>query len=291
MSCCKTKSNKVPLQERTALVTGASSGIGEAIAIRLAFIGIKTYAAARRTDKMDHLVRHGIHVIYLDITDESSIWQCVAKIEDESGGIDILVNNAGYGSYGAIEEVPMIEARRQMEVNLFGLANLTQLVIPHMREQRWGKIFNISSIGGVEAYPYGGWYHTTKFALEGYSSSLRQELKPFDVDVMIVRPGAIKSEWAQIAANNLQNVSASGPYKKAVDQLVSFFTGKDVEKLSGEPEEIADCIEAGVRSVHPKSVYVAPRHARIMLCVGRWINNDCIKDGLKRKFMRLPKKM
>ncbi|KAG9563219.1 hypothetical protein KCV01_g20770, partial [Aureobasidium melanogenum] len=143
-------------KQRVVLVTGASSGIGEAVALRLASEGIVTYAAARRVDRMEHLKSRGVHVLSLDVTDAASIQACVDTIERAHGGIDILVNNAGYGSYGAIEEVPLEEARRQVEVNLFGLAALTQRVIPHMRRQRWGKILNVTSIGGLQAAPYGG---------------------------------------------------------------------------------------------------------------------------------------
>lgn len=120
----------------------------------------------------------GNKALPLDLTVPQSIRDCVAAIEAESGGVTILVNCAGYGLYGSIEEIPLDDARRQFEVNLFGLSALTQLVLPGMRSRRKGKIINISSIGGVAASPYGGWYHATKFALEGYSASLRQELSP-----------------------------------------------------------------------------------------------------------------
>ena len=157
-------------KNKVALVTGASSGIGEAVAQRLASIGITTYAAARRVERMEHLKGEGVRVLKLDLTDEQSIDDCFETITAEAGGIDIIVNNAGYGSYGSLEEVPIEEARRQFEVNLFGLARLTQLVIPRMRSKRSGWILNVSSIGGVGASPYGSWYHATKFAVEGLTS-------------------------------------------------------------------------------------------------------------------------
>lgn len=286
MKCCYSKCTQ-NIGGKTALVTGASSGIGEGIAIKLATMGIKTYAAARRVEKMEHLKAHGIHVVALDITDEVSIEACIAQI----GGVDILINNAGYGSYGAIEEVSLEEAKRQFEVNLFGLASLTQKVIPWMRKNRFGKIVNITSIGGVVAYPYGGWYHATKFALEGFSASLRQELKPFDIDVIVVRPGAIKSEWSGIAAESLLRVSGNGAYAKAADTMYNMLTGSDVEKLSGTPLDIADVIEKAITAKHPKHTYTAPKHAKMIVCLSKFIGDNCFRDTLNRIFMKLPRKM
>ena len=179
----------------------------------------------------------------LDLTDDISIKDCADQIEKESGGIDILVNYAGYGSLGSVEEVPMAEARRQMEVNLFGLAALTQLAIPHMREQRWGKIINITSVGGQIAMPYGGWYHVTKFAVEGLTHSLRQELAPFDVDAILIRPGAIKTEWGNIAVENILKVSGSGPYVPAARLMHKPFNCPRVENMAADPSVIADVVE------------------------------------------------
>jgi len=280
-----------PLTQRVALVTGASSGIGEAIALRFASMGITTYAAARRVDRMVALRQHGIHVLPLDLTDAASIDDCVAQITARHGGVDILVNNAGYGAYGSVEEMPMDEARRQVEVNLFGLAAITRRVIPHMREQRWGKILNITSIGGVQAAPYGGWYHATKFAVEGLSSSLRQELAPFDVDVVLIRPGAIRSEWADIAAGHMQEVSGAGPYGAAVGALHALFTSERLQKMAGDPAVIADVAQRAISAARPKSAYTAPRAARVMLWVGKLLGSDRLRDASTRAFMGLPAKM
>ena len=184
-----------------------------------------------------------------------------------------------------------MEAKKQFEVNLFGLAVLTQRVIPFMRKNCFGKIINITSIGGVVAYPYGGWYHSTKFALEGLSASLRQELKPFGIDVMVVRPGAIKSEWSGIAANSLKNISGQGAYAKAVEAMHTMLTGTDIEKLSGTPSDIAEVIEKAITSKHPKHAYIAPKHAKILVCLSRLIGDNCLRDALNRIFMKLPRKM
>src|SRR5512139_3357829 len=188
---------------RVALVTGGSSGIGECTVRELLDAGFTVYAVARRVERMQPLADAGAHVFAMDVTDDASMVSGVQRIIGEQGRIDVLVNNAGYGSYGAVEDVPIDEARRQFEVNVFGLARLTQLVTPHMREQGSGRIINISSIGGKFYEPFGAWYHATKFAVEGFSDSLRLELKPFGVDVVIIEPGPIITEWNEIARDSL----------------------------------------------------------------------------------------
>ena len=188
---------------KVALVTGASSGIGESIAIHLAATGWTVYAVARRVERMEALESRGIVTFAMDVTDDASMVAGIDRIITEQGQIDALVNNAGYGSYGPVEHVPIDEARRQFEVNVFGLGRLTQLVIPHMRTRRLGRIVNISSIGGKIYEPLGAWYHATKFAVEGFSDSLRVELRPFGIDVVIVHPAGIITEWNEIARNSL----------------------------------------------------------------------------------------
>src|SRR5215207_11623280 len=178
-----------------ALITGASSGIGEATAVELLRRGFTVYGAARRVDRMAALADRGVHVIEMDVTDDASMTSGVERVIREQGRIDVLVNNAGYGSYGALEDVPLDEARRQFEVNVFGLARLTQLVLPHMRAQRDGYIVNISSMGGKIWEPLGSWYHASKFAVEGLSDSLRVEVAEFGIKVVIIEPGTIRSEW------------------------------------------------------------------------------------------------
>ena len=206
------------MKKKVALITGASSGIGESAAVLLHNAGFKVYGAARRVEKMKSLEEKGISVISLDITDEDSIVKCVSTITEKEGSIDVLVNNAGYGSYGAIEDVPMEEARRQFDVNMFGLARLTQLVLPGMRENSFGKIVNISSMGGKIYTPFGGWYHATKHALEGWSDCLRIEVKSFGIDVVVVEPGGIKTPWGIIAAENLKMTSGNGAYAEAANK-------------------------------------------------------------------------
>src|ERR1700722_12749504 len=173
-----------------AFVTGASAGIGEATARALLAAGYTVFAGARRLDRRAGLAALGATLLKLDLTDDASIVAAVEAIKSGAGRLDVLINNAGYGSYGALEDVPMDEARRQMEVNVFGLARLSQLVIPGMREAGNGYIINISSIGGKLGEPFGAWYHATKYAVEGLSDSLALELAPFGIKVVTVEPGA-----------------------------------------------------------------------------------------------------
>lgn len=282
------------MEKRVALVTGASSGIGAETARALAAAGFTTYAAARRTDSMEILKVHGIHVLPLDVTCPTSIAACLAAINEASGAVDVLVNNAGYGSYGAVEEVSMAEARRQFDVNIFGVAALTQQVIPHMREQRWGRIINVSSTGGVGTTPYGAWYHSSKFALEGYSSALRQELAPFGVGVVVIRPSGTKSEWGAIAASSLLETSGHGPYAEAVGQfgklLSAAATAPEGSALQVPASVIADMIVKAATVNTAKSAYNAPGAGKVSVFL-RWLLSDRMHDAMVRAVFKLPRTM
>jgi NAD(P)-dependent dehydrogenase (short-subunit alcohol dehydrogenase family) len=262
------------MMEKVALVTGASSGIGEATARKLASLGYTVYAAARRVDRMAALADEGIRPVSLDVTDDASMSSVVDAIIGETGRIDVLVNNAGYGSYGALEDVPLSEARRQIEVNVFGLARMTQLVLPHMRKQGSGYVVNVSSMGGKIYEPLGSWYHAAKFAVEGLSDSLRLELRPFGIAVVIIEPGAIKTEWGAIAADSVLSMSGSGVYAGQARAVARVF-GQSVNnpKLASDPSVIADVIAKAVTSARPKTRYVAGRGARQLLLARRLLTD------------------
>ena len=200
--------------KKIILLTGASSGIGYQTAESLAKEGNVVYGAARRIEKMETLKQFGVKPIYLDVTDEESIKSSIDTIIGNEGRIDVLINNAGYGSFGAVEDVEINEARRQFEVNLFGLARLVQLVIPHMRKQKAGRIINVSSVGGRLTTYFGAWYHATKYALEAFSDALRMEVADFGIDVSLIEPGGIKTDWGIIAADKLANSAKGGAYEK-----------------------------------------------------------------------------
>lgn len=261
------------LTGRTALVTGASSGIGEATVEALLAEGAKVYAAARRTDRMKGLEGRGAVIVRMDVTDETSLVSGVDSILKKEGSIDILINNAGYGSYGALEDVPLEEARRQFEVNIFGLARLTQLVLPKMREKRYGKIVNISSMGGKMYSPFGAWYHATKHALEGLTDCLRLELGPFGIDAIIVEPGGIATEWGMIAAENLKQTSGAGAYAAqaiaAADRTAKLYS---FGSLSG-PSVIAGVIVKAVTAAKPKTRYAAGYGAKPALFLRKWLSD------------------
>jgi NAD(P)-dependent dehydrogenase (short-subunit alcohol dehydrogenase family) len=257
------------VSKSVALVTGASSGIGRATALRLAALGFTVHAAARRLERMSDLVDHGIHVESLDVTDDGSMVTVVDKIVSEHGRIDILVNNAGYGSYGAVEDVPIAEARRQFDVNVFGLARLTQLVLPHMRAQRDGYIVNISSMGGKIWEPLGGWYHAAKFAVEGLSDCLRAEVAEFGIKVVVVEPGSITSEWATISADNLEAISADTPYRGQAKLIARGLRKSDTSFLASEPEVVAEAIGKAVQRTKPRTRYPVGGGARTFLFAHR----------------------
>ncbi|RDI33184.1 oxidoreductase [Lentzea flaviverrucosa] len=269
---------------KVALVTGASSGIGEATAVELHKAGYTVYAAARRVQRMEGLAAQGIRVLEMDVTRDESMVEGVKQVIAEAGRIDVLVNNAGYGSYGAVEDVPLDEARYQFEVNVFGLARLVQLVSPHMREAGRGRIVNVSSIGGRIYEPLGAWYHSTKFAVEGFSDSLRLELKPFGIDVVVIQPGGIKTEWGGIAVENLKKTSGGGAYAGQVEQLSGVFSQMD---RASEPKVIADVIVKAARARRPRTRYAAGFGARPILFARRVLSDrafDALFLGAMRRF-------
>jgi len=255
--------------DKTALITGASSGIGEATALRLGELGYTVYAAARRVERMSDLARRGIRVRTVDVTDDASMVALVEAILADSGRLDVLINNAGYGLYGALEDVPIEEARRQFDVNLFGLARLTQLVLPQMRAQRNGYIVNVSSIGGKIWEPLGGWYHASKFAVEGLSDSLRVEVAEFGIKVVIIQPGSIRSEWSGIAAEQLETISATTAYARQMKVMAAVLRGVDHMRLASGPEVVAAAIAKAVQSPRPRTRYVVGGGARGMLMAER----------------------
>ena len=274
---------------RVAVVTGASSGIGEATALRLLTAGYTVYGAARRVERMQDLAAAGMRVLGMDVTDDHSMTSGVGRILDEVGRIDVLVNNAGFGSYGAVEDVPIDAARHQFEVNVFGLARLTQLVLPTMRRQRAGRIVNISSIGGKIYTPLGGWYHATKFAVEGLSDSLRLELKPFGIQVVVVEPGGIRTEWSGIAADNLLKTSGQGGYAKQATKVARILGSIDQDpRLGSAPSAIAVAIEKAVTARRPRIRYTAGSGAKPILLLRR-VLTDRAFDRLMNVVFSVPR--
>jgi len=225
---------------KTALVTGASSGMGKEIAKRLLRDGYRVYVAARQVDKMRDLEALGAQPLKMDITVESEVEAAVARIIAERGGVDVLVNNAGFGLYGPMEEIGMDEARYQFEVNVFGPARLTQLLLPAMRAKGAGRIVVISSMGGKIYTPLGSWYHATKHALEGWSDCLRLELAPHGIDVIVIEPGIIETGFGDVVAQGLVKRSGTGPYAKLTNAVATATSASYGHNRASSPTLIGD---------------------------------------------------
>ena len=241
--------------KKVILVTGASSGIGFDAAVALAKQGHRVYAAARRVERMEPLKAFGVVPLRMDVTDDASMEAGVRTVLEAEGRIDALVNNAGYGYFGAIENVPLEEARRQLEVNVFGLARLCQLVLPSMRAQGSGRIVNISSVAGKAVLYFGGWYHVSKFSVEALSDALRMELKPFGIDVSMIEPGGIKTNWGIIAADHLAESSKDTPYEAEGLRESETMRKAYSMRLLSNPSVVTRAISKAVNSRRPRARY------------------------------------
>lgn len=264
-----------------ALVTGASSGIGEATAHCLLADGYVVYAAARRLERMQDLATAGARLLALDLTDDASIVAAVEAIRNAEERLDVLVNNAGYGSYGALEDVPLDEGRRQFEVNLFGLARLIQLGTPLMRARGAGTIVNVTSIGGKMHEPMGSWYHATKFAVEGLSDCLRMELAPFGIRVVVIEPGAIRTEWSGIARASLLQHSGQSAYAEQAHAHARMLAASETSRMISPPAVVARTIARALRARRPRTRYATGGGAGPILFLRRLLSDRAF-DQLMR---------
>lgn len=264
---------------KTALVTGASSGMGKEIAKRLLNDGYDVYVAARQVEKMNDLVKLGARALRMDISKDDDIKAVVDTISVEVGAIDVLVNNAGFGLYGPVEQVGIEEARYQFEVNLFGAARLTQLLLPRMRARGTGTIVNITSMGGKIYTLLGAWYHATKHALEGWSDCLRLELAPFGINVVVVEPGLIETGFGNVLATGLLSRSGTGPYSKVAQAVAQSTRDAYGQGRGTDPSVIAAVVAKAVSSKRPRTRYVAGRYALPMIKIREWFGDrvfDCV---------------
>ncbi len=243
------------METKIILLTGASSGIGYDTALALALMGHKVYAAARRVELMEPLAAHGVVPIKLDVTDEESSRACVETILAAEGKIDVLVNNAGYGFFGPVETVSMSDARRQLDVNIFGLARLSQLVLPSMRAHGSGRIINISSVAGKAVMYYGGWYNVSKYAVEALSDAMRMELAPFGIDVVLIEPGAIKTDWGIIASEHLAKSSSGTAYEATGSAMAENLRLMYTSSRLSAPSVVRKAICLAVNARHPRARY------------------------------------
>jgi NAD(P)-dependent dehydrogenase (short-subunit alcohol dehydrogenase family) len=276
-------------RSEAVLITGCSTGIGRATAEHLAKRGHTVYATARRLDSIGDLEAHGCRLLELDVTDEDSMTKAVAAVEQAEGAVGVLVNNAGYSQSGAVESIPMDEVRRQFETNVFGLARMCQLVLPAMREQRWGRIINISSMGGRLVFPGGGYYHATKFAVEALSDALRFEVKGFGIGVVLIEPGLIKTEFGTAAVGSLAP-AGEGPYADFNNAVGATTAGAydsgGMARLGAGPEAVAKAIEKSIK--RPRSRVPVTASARIMIGLRR-VMPDSLWDRSMRSNFPQPK--
>ncbi|WP_134729934.1 oxidoreductase [Amycolatopsis nivea] len=252
---------------KVCLITGASAGIGRATALELLRAGHVVYGAARRVSNMDELRDAGGHPLAMDARDEADLVRVVRTVLDEQGRIDVLINNAGTVLHGAAEDVPLEAARDQFQVNVFAPARLVQLALPAMRAQGSGRIVNVSSIGGVISLPFGAWYYASKHALEAYSDTLRMEVRPFGIDVVVVQPGIIKTEFEDQTAAQLREYSGGGPHGAMVEKMA----GQAETGLAGgaDPAVVAQAIRQAVEADPPETRYAVGLHAEELLELNR----------------------
>lgn len=261
--------------QKIILITGGSSGIGFDSAIALAKQGHKVYAAARRVDMMEPLKEFGIVPLSLDVTNDNSMQECVNAVLDTENRIDVLINNAGYGYFGAIENVKMEEARKQLEVNVFGMARMCQLVLPTMREQHAGRIINIASIAGRVTVYFGGWYNVSKYAVETFSDALRMETKSFGIDVVLIEPSAIKTNWGIIAADNLEASSRSTVYgAKAINEANNMHKAYRSNFFS-KPKVVTKAICKAVNRRRPRTRYCIGRGGKMIIFLHSILPTRC----------------
>jgi len=290
-----------PMAERSkaVLITGCSSGIGRATALRLAGSGWSVYASARRLESIADLTDAGCRTLALDVTDEDSMRTAVEGIERSEGAIGVLINNAGYSQSGAIETVGMQAVRRQFETNVFGLVRLTQLVLPRMRAQRWGKVVNVGSMGGLLSFPGAGHYHASKHALEAISDALRFELRGFGIDVVLLEPGLITTEFGETAGASLDGLDAGGTGADAGEDPYASFNATvasvtreayegPMSRLGAGPERVAKVIERALSRRRPPARVTITPSAKLLIATRRLLS-DRAWDAIMRVQFPAPK--
>jgi NAD(P)-dependent dehydrogenase (short-subunit alcohol dehydrogenase family) len=286
-------------RSKVVLITGCSSGIGRATAERFAQKGWPVYASARNLDSIRDLEAKGCKTLALDVTSEPSMREAVRAVEEAEGAVGVLVNNAGFGLHGAAEEADLDEVRRQFETNFFGLARMAQLVLPGMRRQRWGKLINVSSMGGRVTFPGGAFYHASKHAVEAFSDVLRFEVRPFGVDVVVIEPGLVRSRFGDTALGTIAEASSSaagaespeaGPYDSFNANLAATIHGAysgPMSRFSVSAERVARAIERAAAAKRSGTRYVVPVPIRSFLAL-RKVLPDRVYDTMLRTNYRPP---
>lgn len=254
---------------KAILITGCSTGIGRTTALRLASRGHNVYASARNLDSIRDLADAGCKILALDVCNEASIRAAVDQVEAAEGAVGALVNNAGYGQDGAIEEVPMDAVRKQFETNVFGLVRLTQMVMPGMRRQGYGRIVNVSSMGGKLVFPGGGFYHATKFAVEAISDALRWEVRDFGIRVSVIQPGPIKTQFEATSVGSMDGTASASPYANFNASVGKRVRATYEGPMAASPDGVARAIERAITSRRPRSRYPVTAAARMLMTTRR----------------------
>jgi NAD(P)-dependent dehydrogenase (short-subunit alcohol dehydrogenase family) len=269
------------------LITGCSSGIGWATARRLANVGWRVYATARNVEAIAPLEESGCKLLPLDVTDEGSMRRAVDEVERQEGAVGALVNNAGYSQSGAVEAVPMEKVRAQFETNVFGLVRMCQLALPGMRRQGYGRIVNVSSMGGKLTFPGAGFYHASKHAVEAISDALRFEVEGFGVKVSVIEPGLIRTGFAHAAIGSMDGPK-DGPYG-GFDEAVARATTENYERgpfsrLGGGPEVVAEAIARALSARSPRSRYAVTPSAHLLLGLRRLLPDRAWDAALRTSY-------
>jgi NAD(P)-dependent dehydrogenase (short-subunit alcohol dehydrogenase family) len=269
---------------QVVLITGCSTGIGRATAEHLAERGHTVYATARRPESLAGLEAAGCRTLALDVTDEASMVAAVDQVVAQQGAVGALVNNAGYSLSGALETLDLDAVRRQFETNVFGLLRMCQLVLPSMRERGFGRIVNMSSMGANFTFPGGGAYHATKYAVDALSDTLRFEVQAFGVDVVIIQPGLIRTEFGETASGEVDQTGA-GPYAafnaRVAQATREAYEAGPLSRLGGGPETVARAVERAITAKKPRTRYRVTPSAHLL--VGqRAVMTDRLWDAMLR---------
>jgi NAD(P)-dependent dehydrogenase (short-subunit alcohol dehydrogenase family) len=283
----------MPEPSKAVLITGCSSGIGRATALRLVRSGWRVYATARRPEAIADLEDAGCRTLALDVTSEPSMGAAVEEVQRAEGAVGVLINNAGYSQSGAIETVPIDAARTQFETNVFGLVRLTQLVLPKMRAQRWGKIVNVGSMGGRLTFPGGGYYHATKHAVEAISDALRFEVRGFGIDVILLEPGLIATDFGEAAAASMsENSSRAAPpgddpyaqFNATVGAVTKGAYDGPLRRLGAGPERVAKAIEKALTRRRPPARITITPSAKLTIATRRVLSDRAWDAAMRRQF-------
>lgn len=285
------------MTKQIILVTGATAGIGRDTALTLARAGHRVFATGRRAEALATLAQEAaglaLETLVLDVTKPASIEEARRAIEARTDGygVDVVVNNAGYGSMGPVEEVSAEALRAQYDTNVFGLVAVTKAFLPAMRARRSGRVINVSSMGGRVTFPMMGVYNSTKYAVESLSDALRVELRPFGVHVVLIEPGAIKSEFADVAFQTIPDAQGS-PYQAAIESAASMRAKFDATQVG--PEVVSRAILRAVEARRPRARYVTPISALFAVWLMKLLPISWLDallgaaSGLTRKNLALP---